>query len=318
MEGYTNMIGNVKTRYHDEFCYYETDQIIGNDLCLYGEYAQIEVDSLLSILTNDAVVYDIGGNIGYHATAFGSVAKKVYTFEPNHRTYSLLIKNIAKFPNVYSMHCAVGAKTGIIKCMDYDPSQPANFGSVRITNAEYSHWSAMEPTGEVPITAYIKTIPVPVIAIDELELEPPTLIKIDVEGSELGVITGCLKTISQYKPVIYYEAHELTDSDFTEIYNLIKPYDYNMYWCIIPNYNADNYKGAEESANSTRTYTVSVIALPPHINASNLLEVLGPDDSLAKLKSRIADSLASQNSSPAQPEKLDNKPTNKSKRKRNK
>ena len=70
------MIKSTKTRYSKNFSYYSTDEMIGRSLELYGEYSQSELEFLLSMLNENSVVYDVGANIGYHTTAFASVAKK--------------------------------------------------------------------------------------------------------------------------------------------------------------------------------------------------------------------------------------------------
>ena len=75
--------------------------MIGTSLARYGEYGQCEIDFILSFLTDSAVVYDVGANIGYHTTAFATRARRVYAFEPHPGNYALLEKNTEEFDNVF-------------------------------------------------------------------------------------------------------------------------------------------------------------------------------------------------------------------------
>ena len=74
------MIKQSKTKYVDIFHYYDTDEVFGKSIEVYGEYSEAEVIVLTSLMNKNTVVYDIGGNIGYHASAFATVAKHVYSF----------------------------------------------------------------------------------------------------------------------------------------------------------------------------------------------------------------------------------------------
>ena len=76
-----NLIETTETSYHKEFAFYKNDNTIGRSLNLYGEYGQIEVEFLLSIINSitnkPVVVYDVGANIGVYATAFASTGAQV-------------------------------------------------------------------------------------------------------------------------------------------------------------------------------------------------------------------------------------------------
>ena len=43
--------------------------------------------------------------------------------------------------------------------------------------------------------------------LDSFNIEKPTLIKLDVEGSELKVIQGARNTLNKFKPVLWIEIH---------------------------------------------------------------------------------------------------------------
>ena len=106
------MIESTQTRYCERFFFYANDEMIGHSLSRYGEYSQTELTLLLSTLTNHAVVYDVGANIGYHTTAFASIARHVYAFEPHPRNYAMLKINTASLSNVTAINCAVSQTPG--------------------------------------------------------------------------------------------------------------------------------------------------------------------------------------------------------------
>ena len=250
------MIESTKTRYCNEFWYHSNDLMIGASLARYGEYSQREIDFILSFLTDSAVVYDVGANIGYHTTAFASRAKCVYAFEPHPGNYALLEKNTEEFDNVFLEQCAVSNRKSTCYITDYDPDQISNFGAVSIV-------------------AHTTGIQVTAIDLDTAGLDPPDLIKIDAEGHELQVLQGCEQIIQQYCPVVYYEAHE--SRDLREIYLLLSEDRYRFYWAQVNNYNPDNFAGNEENIFG-KSALMSILAWPQNLPELAMTPVLGPED----------------------------------------
>ena len=74
--------------------------------------------------------------------------------------------------------------------------------------ADYSGGSALS-TANAPPPDMTGTLTVDLVSIDALlengEIQPPTLVKIDVEGAEIGVLKGMVETMRQYRPKIIYE-----------------------------------------------------------------------------------------------------------------
>ena len=232
------MIVSAPTRYTDTFYFYENDYIIGASIALYGEYTQVEVDLLANFINADSVVYDVGGNIGYHTVAFASMAKEVHSFEPNDRNYLLLEKNTQAFNNVKLYHSACSDVVGESFISDYDTTSPGNYGECM-----------MSDSGQ----------PCKTVRIDDLDLPKPDVIKIDVEGHELKVFQGASKTIMKHRPVIFYESMHGTGFDI--IYDTLKNLGYTIYYFPASNYNADNFKKNEQNVFGTGG-VMNCIALP--------------------------------------------------------
>ena len=254
------MIKSTQTRYCDKFWYNSNDLMIGASLARYGEYSQCEIDFILSFLTDSAVVYDVGANIGYHTTAFATRARRVYAFEPHPRNYELLEKNTEEFDNVFLGQYAVSNRKTTCYISDYDPNQISNFGAVSVV-------------------AHITGIQVTAIDLDTAGLDPPDFIKIDAEGHELQVLQGCQQIIQQYCPVVYYEAHE--SHDLREIYMLLSEDRYRFYWAQVNNYNPANFANNPDNIFGGSAL-MSILAWPRNLIELPLTPVTGPDDTAGR------------------------------------
>jgi len=217
-----NTIGVTRTRYQHPFYYYKNDTIIGRSLAYYGEYTELELECLKHFVkNNDCVIYDIGANIGYHTTAFARWCKYVEAFEPNSKNLELLKKNLVNMPHVMVYPYAVSDKKGTTTIQDFDTTVPGNYGEMYLNVPGQSCET---------------------VCIDDMdELYPPDIVKIDVEGHELSVLRGMVKTIHEYKPVIFYEAH---GTELDEIYDMLSAMDYKLYWFPCANYNPNNYNNS--------------------------------------------------------------------------
>ena len=180
-------------------------------------------------LKDNSVFYDIGANVGAYSMVAGLIASKmknskIYSFEPVPQTFSTLLKNVninLLFEKINCFPVALGRITEIL---------PINLSS------EISG-DAMHAVGK-PIDAYgnkfIPKIQYNIMCfsldqfIDLYKLDLPTLIKIDVDGTELDILNGALKTIaSDSLKGILVEVRK--DSQIsTEIVSLLKKFDFKL------------------------------------------------------------------------------------------
>jgi FkbM family methyltransferase len=62
-----------------------------------------------------------------------------------------------------------------------------------------------------PMTNQTQTVKVPMVALDDLvadrTIEPPSLIKIDIQGHGAKAIAGGIQTITKYRPIIVFSSH---------------------------------------------------------------------------------------------------------------
>ena len=254
-ENYTpppNGVVVTKCRYIDRFHVYQNDNIIGAALRLYGEYTQIELDALDHFINENTVVYDIGGNIGYHALGFSQKAKHVHTFEPNIKNLQLLYLNVGTKSNVTIHEVACSDHAGTSYISDYDINGLGNFGECMLSDS-----------GQ----------PCKLVKIDDLGLPTPQVVKIDVEGHELSVFNGMRNTITNSKPVILYEAMHGTGFDL--IYDFLHDeLGYTIYWFPATNFNPNNFNKQTMNVFG-HGGVINCLAIPNTINVTiNGLELM--------------------------------------------
>lgn len=243
-------ITTARTRYTDNFHFYEKDVIIGRSIKIYGEYTQIELDLLTQYINENTVVYDVGGNIGYHTVAFAHRAKHVYSFEPNLKNYKLLEMNTKNLNNVTLVKAAVSDTKGKSFISDYELDDLGNYGECMMS----------ETTGQPCVT----------VRLDDLNLPDPHVIKIDVEGHELKVFNGARNIITKNNPVIFYEA--MHGSGFDQIYDFLHTdLGYNLYWIAVPNYNPRNFNNISQNVFG-QGGVINILALPKQYPEDKYLE----------------------------------------------
>ena len=144
---------------------------------------------IMEFIKEGDIVVDAGANIGCYSYAFKDKAKEVICFEPNPDAFDCLKYNLSKFPNVFLMNVALGSRVGYVNVV-----KQANAGA---TFVEYE--IVEKPKGCIQIST-----------LDRFNLPKVDFIKIDVEGFELALLQGGIKTITRDKPKLYIEINEGT------------------------------------------------------------------------------------------------------------
>lgn len=147
------------------------------------------------------ICYDIGGYRGYISGAMALAgALRVFVFEPlpaNQRALRRLCDLNPQLP-IDVITVALGNIDGpaLLKVMP-----DSSMG--KLSNSLFQ--SDVTAIGEMPVT---------VRQIDSLlqsgQIPPPNVVKIDVEGAELDVLSGALKMLRMSRPTIFLEAHGAT------------------------------------------------------------------------------------------------------------
>jgi FkbM family methyltransferase len=174
-----------------------------------GAYYERNIDYWFERLlgeTRPAVVYDVGANIGYYALrAAQAGAQHVYAFEPASATFDVLKRNLSRnrLGSATALRYAVSDTVGEGRLTLYDSS-----GINTLTPRQES-----EPYAGVTGTESVEVVTLDML-VGERGLMPPSVLKIDVEGSELAVLRGARVLLEQARPHVIVEynydaAHEL-------------------------------------------------------------------------------------------------------------
>ena len=187
----------------------------GNLSYLCGGIEAEEENALQTFLKPGNVFYDIGANIGFYSTLAARIVGPegaVYAFEPFPEAASAARRNalLNNFGHVRVIEAAASDHSGV-----------ASFavGLNSVTNHLSTHQSAGE-------------IEVPLITIDahsrSEQNRPPTLVMVDVEGSEIAVLRGMLITIARHRPVIICEVHWILQEFYDFYTSELKPLGYDL------------------------------------------------------------------------------------------
>jgi FkbM family methyltransferase len=250
-----------------------TDRYVGRSLDTYGEFSEAELQLLGRLVHAGDTVLDVGAHVGVHTVFLAGrvgAGGRVLSFEPQRPLFDLLRANIAlnRLRQVHPRHAAVSDVDGSVLVPEAQLECPANFGGL----------SLEEPLTASP--AWRQGEAVPTVRIDDLELERPTLIKIDVEGMEAKVLGGADATIARCRPVLYVENDREQRSD--ELLRRLMALDYRLFWHLPPLYSPDNFFGEEENV-FPGLVSANVLALPRSAGftpPSDLLEIRIEDGTL--------------------------------------
>lgn len=156
-----------------------------------GRYEPEKTATIERAVQADDIIFDIGAHVGYFAVLMAGLAGpggKVFAFEPRPLNQRYLERHIRVngCDNIEVLHLCVGAHCG-----------PALLETRTGTGTGY-----VSATGGTAVE---------MVSIDEMvesaRLPPPTFMKIDVEGGEMGVLRGARRTIERVRPRMVLATH---------------------------------------------------------------------------------------------------------------
>ena len=156
------------------------------------------VDIVARYLPSDAVILDVGANVGVTSAIFAISRPEatIYSFEPSPETFGFLCDTVRPFGNVKASRVAMSDKPGTMRFYDNE------------TSASASHLSISgNSLGGSSIEVSVSTIDQ---FVKERSINQVNLIKIDVEGFEPDVISGARQTIERHRPAVFVEVNSFT------------------------------------------------------------------------------------------------------------
>lgn len=164
-------------------------------------------------LAPGAVFYDVGANVGFLtviAARLVGPTGTVYAFEPVPENAAVIRRNASAngFQNIQVIEVAL-----------------ANHGGTgELALAAYSGGAVLAEVAKPP--DWVGMLRVKLSSIDDLVeldgLQPPSFVKIDVEGAELGVLEGMERTAARYRPVILYEIDDVKPDELRHKHAMCK------------------------------------------------------------------------------------------------
>jgi FkbM family methyltransferase len=240
---------------HGVLCHYTRDEVIGASLAHYGEWAEEELYLLSWLIRPGDTVIDVGANIGTHALAFSRFvgpAGRVHAIDGQHRAFAMLTLNIFlnAVENVNCVQAIVGKESGVRMVPE------KNLAPLSILNFSFAA-SETPAMNDRPDDQCL--VPHLAIALDELHLQGCELVKIDAEAMELEVMSGAIRTIERFRPVIYFE--QTSERTFAQIFELLQGISYDAFWHVADPFNRNNLRGDSHNIFGG-TREVMVLALP--------------------------------------------------------
>ncbi len=217
---------------HGYFLCNPNDIYIGRALLKYGEFSECESFVIRQLCPQNAIVIEIGANIGAHTVMMAKAVGKngrILAFEPQRIIFQNLCANIAlnNLFNVDTYNIALGDQQGQVLIPDIDYTKKSNYGAISADQFN---------TGR----------PVKVETLDTtFNFSHLHAIKVDAEGMELQILKGAAKTIARYKPILYVE-NDRREKHF-DLINYINEAEYDMFWHTPPLFNSNNFTHEKEN-----------------------------------------------------------------------
>jgi len=157
--------------------------------CWLGTYELRKQNLIERLVRPGMTVYDVGAQAGFYTLMFSAivgVTGHVIAFEPcaYEARYLLDHLRLNSLSNAQVIQAAVGAVSGL----------------GRFSTERGSCQNQLQAEGMSPLT-------VPVLALDDAELSPPDVIKMDIEGGETDALLGARRMLREHRPVVLVALH---------------------------------------------------------------------------------------------------------------
>ncbi len=160
------------------------------------------------------VIYDIGAHICYHSLIFSTYIGKtgqVFAFEPNPTNFKRakeIIKLNPEIQNIQVLDLALSDSSGTTSFLSTENIElgTSSGGFINDASTLWDRSDYLEKTGFTASEVKIETIDK---LVNQKNIAPPDVMKIDVEGAEQLTLAGARETINKYHPVIIIEFHSI-------------------------------------------------------------------------------------------------------------
>jgi len=194
------------------------DKGLSKELTLYGFREPHTTNLMGTIIKDDDIIIDIGANIGYYALLESKLAPNgfVYAIEPVRESFDYLKTNVDlnRCTNMELFRCAVSDKCGTDVIFI-----PERRNCASLLNAD----EATTRKEDVQLTTLDSFV-------HERVKRCPTVIRMDVEGSESQIIKGALRVLKKSRPLkIVAEVHPslMSESAYDEMLSTLEAHGFS-------------------------------------------------------------------------------------------
>jgi FkbM family methyltransferase len=188
-----------------------------------GKHEPEVQQELQRLVGPDAVMYDIGAHIGFHALPAARMGAQVIAFEPDPESAARLREHVERN--------ALGSKLRIVEASVWSETR----ASIAFRRGLPRSQGGVGEGDHHPVLANGETIAVPACTLDEFVASGgpvPDIIKIDVEGAESEVLKGAAGILREQAPALLVEVH--TASACAAVSEILTSAGYVSAWIIPP------------------------------------------------------------------------------------
>ena len=182
----------------------------------------------------EPIVFDIGANVGQSIERYRAICPKcfVYSFEPNPKTFNTLQERFRTVTGVRCEQLALGATEGSVS---FYATNCAEASSLLPPEEFVRERSPMRNYDYDLLEVKVDTLD---MVVKRLNIWSIDILKIDVQGAELGVLQGAKSLLEEariniiYSEVLFAENYS-GQCDFGDIWSYLKKFGYSV-WDVFP------------------------------------------------------------------------------------
>lgn len=173
---------------------------------LTGQHEPETAVQLDRIVQPGMVMLDVGAHVGYYSRRYAKTIGpngRIFAFEPHPRTFATLQKNIASCHNVTAVQMALAENPGTAVLHDYlmmSASGSLHYDEdlAQQQQAQVHQTDIAPRIGQAfqPQTFSVQTLPGDSF-LQQQGIEQVDVIKMDIEGAEIGALRGLRQTIAR-------------------------------------------------------------------------------------------------------------------------
>lgn len=205
---------------------------------LFGEWSDVEIAFLHTLLEPTDNIIEVGSNLGLHAVPLAkAIPQGVFIgFEPQQVIFEHLSTNLRlnQLDHALCFCQGVGDKNAWLEIETSNYQTQWNYGSFSLDKGFST---------EHQFPASTQTQKVQIVTLDThpqvAKLQHLKLLKMDAEGYETRVLDGAKSLIDRFRPLIFTEMQFKAGVD---IWHKMTQMDYECYWFASCRYQSDNYR----------------------------------------------------------------------------